>query len=267
VETLETAIFAENITKTYKLFTNKKNKLFDILLRRDSIRAMHALKNISFSLDKGECLGLIGLNGSGKTTLSNIIAGVTQPTSGSIAVNGEASCVSVSAGLNQNLTGLENIEYKGLLLGFTIKDINELKPKIIEFADIGAYINQPVKYYSSGMAARLGFAISINIDPDVLVVDEGLSVGDQSFTDKCVNAMHSYRERGKTIVFVSHSIPMVESFCTKTLWLEYGTVRMYGGVAEVCGEYREFHNRYKHMNPVEREEYKRNAAEKHGSAV
>ena len=252
------AVKAENVVKSYRLFSNKRNKLFEILLRRNQISTMYALKGISFSIDKGECLGLLGLNGSGKTTLANLIAGITQPTSGNITINGEASCVSVSVGLNANLTGIENIELKGLLLGFTIKQINELKPKIIEFADIGTYINQPVKYYSSGMAARLGFAISINIDPDILVIDEGLSVGDQSFTDKCLNAMNSYREHGKTIVFVSHAIQLVESFCTKAMWLEYGIIKMHGDTQKVCAEYRNFFVKYNRMNVAEREEYRKN---------
>jgi len=178
------AIIANNVSKAYRLFTNQRNKLIELVLYRKKISTMYALRNVSFSVKQGDCLGLLGLNGSGKSTLANLIAGITTPTSGKMTVQGEASSVSVSVGLNNDLTGVENIEYKGLLLGFAPEEIKELTPKIIEFADIGDYVNQPVKYYSSGMRARLGLAISININPDVLVIDEGLSVGNPSFTDK-----------------------------------------------------------------------------------
>jgi len=218
---------------------------------------MKALRDISFTVEKGECLGLVGLNGSGKSTLANIIAGITHPTQGEIFVNGEASCISVSVGLNHQLTGMENIEYKGLLLGFNPGQIADIIPQIIEFADIGDYINQPVKYYSSGMSARLGFAISININPDILVIDEGLSVGDPSFTNKCLDAMNDFREQGKTIVFVSHTMSTVESFCTRALWLEYGTMRKQGEVSEVCAAYKDFMGKFNKMSVDERSTYKK----------
>ena len=253
-------IVAENVCKSYRLFTNKRNKLIELVLRRSELSIMYALRDVSFSVQKGESLGLLGLNGSGKSTLANLIAGITVPTTGKVQVTGEASSVSVSVGLNPNLTGIENIEYKGILLGFSYEKIKELMPKIIEFADIGDYIEQPVKYYSSGMSARLGFAISININPDILVIDEGLSVGDPSFTDKCLAAMNAYREKGRTIVFVSHSMPTVESFCTKALWLEYGKMLMHGDVKEVCAAYKKFLTEFNKMTPAEREQYKRSRA-------
>jgi len=256
VEMSNISISAERLTKEYRLFANKGNKLLEIIRKRNKRTIMRALSDITFSLKKGECLGLLGLNGSGKTTLANAIAGIVQPTYGRLTVNGTASCISVSVGLNSTLTGLENIEYKGLLLGFHPNQIREMTPKIIEFADIGNYINQPVKYYSSGMSARLGFAISINIDPDILVIDEGLSVGDPSFTDKCLEAMNAYREQNKTVIFVSHSLPTVESFCTKALWLEYGKMRKFGEINDVCAEYRDFLFKYNKMTPQEKEAYK-----------
>ena len=251
-------IDAKNITKEYRLFENKGNKLLELIKKGNKRTIKRALSDISFSLQQGECLGLIGLNGSGKSTLANIISGIVQPTYGSIQVNGEAANVSVSVGLNQNLTGLENIEYKSLLLGFTPAQIKELTPKIVDFADIGEYIQQPVKYYSSGMSARLGFAISININPDILVIDEGLSVGDISFVDKCLAAMNEFREKGKTIVFVSHSISTVESFCSKVLWLEYGRLRQIGESKEICGVYRSFMAKFNSMTTHERYEYEHN---------
>ena len=250
------AILAERVTKEYRLFSNKGNKLIELVRQKNKRTIMSALRDISFSVTPGECLGLVGLNGSGKSTLANIIAGTVQPTYGRISVNGEASCISVSVGLNQNLTGIENIEYKGLLLGFAPDTIADLTPKIAEFADIGNYIYQPVKYYSSGMSARLGFAISINIDPEILIIDEGLSVGDSSFTDKCLQAMNEYRKRDRTIVFVSHSLSTIRSFCTKVLWLEYGFMRMIGETQEVCDAYQDFVIAYSKMDADERNAYK-----------
>jgi len=251
------AIIAEGVTKEYRLFSNKRNKLVELVKERNKRNIVRALNEVSFEVEPGECLGLIGLNGSGKSTLSNMIAGTVHPTYGKITVNGVASCISVSVGLNHSLTGIENIEYKGLLLGFQPDEIKELTPKIIEFADIGDYIEQPVKYYSSGMSARLGFAISINIDPDILVIDEGLSVGDPSFTDKCLKAINAYRERGKTIVFVSHSMGTVRSFCTKILWLEYGMLRMMGETQEVCDAYQKFMVEFNKLDVKGKEAYKK----------
>lgn len=256
METSRPAIIADGLTKEYRLFSNKGNKLVELIKQKNKRTITRALNDVSFTVEAGECLGLLGLNGSGKSTLANIIAGITQPTHGKISVNGEASCISVSVGLNHTLTGIENIEYKGLLLGFKPEEIREFTPKIIEFADIGNYIYQPVKYYSSGMSARLGFAISININPDILIIDEGLSVGDPSFTDKCMEAMNEYRKNGKTIVFVSHSLNIVESFCSKALWIEYGKLRMNGTISDVCTEYRNFLVKYNDMNTQERETYK-----------
>ena len=261
---VEDSIIVKNVFKEYKLFTNTRNKLLELVFKRNQVTIMHALRDVSFSVQKGECLGLLGLNGSGKSTLANLMSGITTPSSGTVEIYGEASNVSVSVGLNPNLTGIENIEYKGLLLGFSPAKIEELKPHIIEFADIGDYINQPIKYYSSGMSARLGFAISININPDILVIDEGLSVGDPSFTAKCLAAMNAYRERGKTIVFVSHSMPTMESFCTKALWLEYGSLRMHGGVKDVCKAYKDFMAAYNKMSVSEKEEYKKGCQNKEG---
>lgn len=253
----EHAIIADSINKDYRLFSNKKNKLMELVRSKNRHVIMHALKDVSFILNKGESLGLLGLNGSGKSTLANIISGIVQPSSGDIQVNGNAASISVSVGLSQNLTGMENIEYKCMLLGFSPNAIKEMMPKIIEFADIGTYIDQPVKYYSSGMSARLGFAISINIDPDILVIDEGLSVGDPSFTDKCLYAMESFRERGKTVIFVSHALSTVKSFCSKALWLEYGGVRDFGEVNQVCNAYSDFMNKYNKLDSYERNIYKK----------
>ena len=216
----------------------------------------YALKDISFSLEKGHSLGLVGMNGSGKSTLSNIIAGLSMPTEGMIVTDGTPSLIAISSGLNNYLTGRENIELKGMMLGFSMNKINEIKPDIIDFADIGAFIDQPVKSYSSGMKSRLGFAIAVNINPDIMIIDEALSVGDQTFSRKCLDKMNSFKEQGKTIVFVSHSTGQVKSFCDTVMWLEYGTLRAYGSSEEIIPEYESFLKQYSSWTKKEQEAYK-----------
>lgn len=250
------AIKVEHVSKHFKIYKNSKDKFLDLVIPGGYGERFVALNDISFELPKGEVLGLVGVNGSGKSTLSNLISGVTQPSHGKIKTDGDVSLVAISSGLNGNLSGRDNIELKGLMLGLTPKRIKELEPDIIEFADIGRFIDQPVKNYSSGMKSRLGFAISVHINPNILVIDEALSVGDQTFTDKCLDKMNEFKDEGKTIVFVSHSIAQVRSFCTKVLWLEYGVIREYGDSKEVLDNYGKFLTRYKRWTPEERKEYR-----------
>lgn len=237
------AIVAEHVTKRYYLYSDAKKRLKGFVLGRGG-RPFYALRDVSFTLDKGDALGLVGLNGSGKSTLSNIIAGLSMPTSGIITTAGTPSLIAISSGLNNYLTGRENIELKGLMLGFTSEEIQDMRPAIEEFADIGEFIDQPVKSYSSGMRARLGFAISANINPDIIIIDEALSVGDSTFTQKCLDKMNTFRQRGKTIVFVSHNAKQVQSFCDKVLWLEYGGIRAFGTAEDVIPAYGVFTRQY-----------------------
>lgn len=195
----EYAVVAKQVSKIYKIYGGQQERLKDLLLPQGCGKDFYALKNVSFTVNKGDCVGLIGLNGSGKSTLATIISGITQPSKGEIFIDGEPAMIAISSGLNMSLTGMENIELKGLMIGLDKKKIEELKEDIIEFADIGEFIYQPVKTYSSGMKSRLGFAISINIDPDILVIDEALSVGDMTFTQRCLDKMQEFREAGKTI--------------------------------------------------------------------
>jgi len=257
------AFIGEDISKIYKMYTNQNQKILDLIIGKSRVKEFYALKGLNFKIEKGESVGLLGLNGSGKSTLTNILAGISQPSVGSITINGEASVVSVGAGLNNILTGNENIELKGLMIGLTKKQIDMFRSKIIEFADIGAFIDQPIKTYSSGMKSRLGFAIARTLDPDIMLIDEALSVGDPSFTDKCLNAMNKYREDGKTIIFVSHSLAQIKAFCTKAMWLEYGVLKAYGDVEEVLPMYERFLNRYNKMSPEERNEYVEKVIENH----
>lgn len=263
----EYAIVAKQISKVYKMYTKQSDKLKDLFMGKASGKEFYALKKVSISVEKGDSVGLIGLNGSGKSTLANILCGISQPTHGEISINGTTSMIAISSGLNSALTGMENIELKGLMIGLSKKQIEDLKEEIIEFADVGEFINQPVKTYSSGMKSRLGFAISININPDIIVIDEALSVGDVTFTQKCLDKMNEFREKGKTIFFVSHSINQVEEFCNKALWLEYGMMKAYGDVEEVIPMYKRFVERFNRMSREEQRLYKKEKLEYHNKIL
>lgn len=236
---LDKILEVRSVSKKYILNSNKKSVLKGILKR--SGREFYALKNITFDLYTGDILGLIGLNGSGKSTLANLIAGVSIPSTGEINVKGEVSLLSIGLGLNIELTGIENIEYKLLLMGKKKKEIKELIPKIIETSELDDFIYQPVKFYSSGMRSKLGFSTAINVDPDLLIIDEALSVGDKEFAEKSFRMMKEKINSGKTIIFVSHSLPSIKNLCSKALWIDKGEIKMYGDdVNEVTTAYNNF---------------------------
>lgn len=256
------SVIVRNVTKRYKLYKKTSEKLLDIILPKGYGEDFYALRDVSFEAQKGDVIGVIGVNGSGKSTLSNIISGVIPPTYGDVEIQGQASLIAIASGLNTQLTGRENIELKCLMLGFNKKEIRELEPEIIEFADIGKFIDQPVKNYSSGMKSRLGFAISVSVNPDILVIDEALSVGDKTFADKSLAKMNSFKEQGKTIFFISHSIGQVKTFCQKALWLEYGEVKAYGEIEEVIPKYEAFLKEFKAMSKKEQKKYKEEVIKK-----
>ena len=251
------SIVAKNVSKGYKMYSSPKQKLMDLILPKGAGKTFYALKDISFKVEKGEVVGLLGLNGSGKSTLSNILGGVSMPTSGEIEINGESALIAIGLGMNNFLTGIENIELKALMMGYKKNEIEEIKQEIIDFADIGEFINQPLRTYSSGMRSRLGFAISIYTNPDILVIDEALSVGDPTFTQKCLDKMNEFKESGKTIFFVSHSLPQIKQFCNKAMWLEYGVIREYGSIEEVLPKYQRYINEINKMTDKERLEHKK----------
>lgn len=257
----ESVIF-QNVTKVYKMYNKSSQKLKDVLFPSGAGEDFYALENISFIAEEGDVIGVIGVNGAGKSTLSNLITGVIPPTSGTMEVKGTASLIAISSGLKNELTGRENIELKCLMLGFSKKEIDQLIPDIIDFAEIGKFIDQPVKSYSSGMKSRLGFAISVHIDPDILVIDEALSVGDQTFADKCYEKMNEFKERGKTIFFISHSIPQVRKFCQKALWLEAGEVKAYGTIKEIIPQYQKFLKEFKALSKEDQRNFKNIVLEK-----
>lgn len=241
---INVAVKCEGIVKRYPMYKGNYDRLKGLLLPYYHPQEFTALEGIDLELHKGEILGIIGLNGSGKSTLSSIIAGITYADEGRLKVVGEVSMMAASAGLDNYLTGMENINYKGILLGFSKAEIEEMKADIIRFADIGEHINMPLRTYSSGMRSRLGFAVSVHMNPDILIIDEALAVGDNSFTDKCMAKMNEFKENGKTIVFVSHSVTQMNGFCDRVMWLHrgksLGIEKPENIIMPYCGFAREF---------------------------
>lgn len=253
---MKESVVIKNVTKTYKMFASKKDQLLELLYLKRDIPSFKALEDISMTVYEGDIVGLVGINGSGKSTLSNLIGNITKPTSGEIHLNGDVNVIAINAGLNGELTGVENIEFKCLLMGYSKEKIEEIKPEIIKFSELGEFINQPVKKYSSGMKSKLGFAISVTIDPDIIVIDEALSVGDQTFANKSLKKMEEFKERDKTIFFVSHNLSQVRNFCTKIAWIEGGKLRAYGEVNETLNMYEAFIKEYKAMSEDQKEAYR-----------
>lgn len=240
---MEHIIQVKNISKSYKLYETPIDRLKESLsIRHKSYhKDFYALKDISFNVEKGEILGIVGVNGSGKSTLLKIITDVLTPSNGEIITKGKISALlELGAGFNPEYTGIENIYLNGTLLGYTNEEMKEKLPKIIQFAEIGDFIQQPVKSYSSGMFARLAFAVAINVDPDILIVDEALSVGDLNFQLKCMKKFDEFRNAGKTILFVSHDVNAIKRYCTRTIWIKQGELVANGNTDEVTDRYLDF---------------------------
>ena len=219
------AIQVTDVEKVYKLYDKPSDRIKEALGfgRGKRHTEHHALKGINLTIRQGECVGIIGTNGSGKSTILKIITGVVNPTGGTVTVNGRISALlELGAGFNMEYNGIENIYLNGTMIGFSEKEIDEKMDAILEFADIGEYVYQPVKTYSSGMFVRLAFAVAINIDPEILIVDEALSVGDVFFQAKCYHKFEEFKEMGKTIVFVSHDLSSISKYCDRAVLLNQG---------------------------------------------
>jgi len=234
------AIKVENLSKVYKLYDKPVDRLKEAInpFRKKYHRDFYALKDINFEVARGETIGIIGKNGSGKSTLLKILTGVLTPTEGKVYTSGKVSALlELGTGFNPELTGMENVYFSGALMGYTKEEINKKIDDIVSFADIGEFINQPVKTYSSGMFVRLAFAVAISVDPEILVVDEALAVGDIRFQQKCFRKIKEFKEKRKTIVFVSHDPATVINYCTKALWLKEGQIQGIGEPTDIIRKY------------------------------
>ena len=237
----ETAISVSHVSKVYKLYDRNRDRLKEALHIGRNIRSREhfALDDVSFDVRKGETVGIIGTNGSGKSTILKIITGVLSQTSGELKINGRISALlELGAGFNMEFTGIENIYLNGTMLGFSEKEIDEKLASILEFADIGDFVNQKVKTYSSGMFVRLAFAVAINIDPEILIVDEALSVGDVFFQNKCYRKFEDFKKQGKTILFVSHDLGSISKYCDRVILLEKGHKLGEGEPKEIIDMYK-----------------------------
>ncbi|MCM1086703.1 MAG: ABC transporter ATP-binding protein [Muribaculaceae bacterium] len=236
------AIQVENLEKVYKLYNKPSDRLKETLGfgRGKRHTQHHALKGVNLTIHQGETVGIIGTNGSGKSTILKIITGVLNPTAGNVTVNGRISALlELGAGFNMEYNGIENIYLNGTMIGFSKKEIDDRMDAILEFADIGEYISQPVKTYSSGMFVRLAFAVAINIDPEILIVDEALSVGDVFFQAKCYHKFEEFKQMGKTIVFVSHDLSSISKYCDRVVLLNQGVKLGEGNPKEMIDAYKQ----------------------------
>ncbi len=240
------AIEVSHVTKVYRRYAQRRQfaTLKSAILSGTMIRDLRpeetfpALRDVSFSVARGRTYGIIGRNGSGKSTALKVVAGITKPTSGTVKVEGRISAlIELGAGFHPEISGRENVYINGIMLGLSKREIARRFDEIVEFAELRDFIDAPVKTYSSGMYMRLGFAVAIHVDPDVLLVDEVLAVGDESFTHKCLDKFGDFRRRGKTVLLVTHSLGLVERFCDEVLWLDGGRARAAGDPRRVVGMY------------------------------
>ncbi len=231
----------ENLTKVYKIYKKPWYRVLYALNKHIPFEEFYALKGINVTIGKGETVGIIGKNGHGKSTLLKLVTGVSQKSSGTIETNGRiVAMLELTSGFDKELTGRENVYIKGRTIGLSKAEIDARMDDILRFADIGKYVDQPVRTYSSGMKSRLGFAVSAHLDPDILIVDEVLAVGDTSFKLKCLNKMEEFRKKGKTILFVSHDLATIKAFCSSCMWIREGEMVAYGETGGVVQQYQDY---------------------------
>ena len=235
----EPIIAFKNVTKRYKLYSGSKQRLAAIFLKNIKVKTKDAIQDVSFTVDRGESVAFVGSNGAGKSTILKMITGVCFPTEGEITVNGRVSALlELTAGFEPEMTGRENIYLRGTTLGLSKEEVEELEPEIIDFADIGEYIDQPVRSYSSGMKARLGFAINSNVRPEILIVDEALSVGDANFKKKCLDKVNKLiAEENITLLLVTHSSNTAKQFCKRGIFIKGGKLIYDGTIDEAVEQY------------------------------
>ncbi|HUP44996.1 MAG TPA: ABC transporter ATP-binding protein [Thermoanaerobaculia bacterium] len=238
---MEPAVRARGLTKHYAVYRRPADRLVEILTRRSRHATFPALTDVSFDIEPGETIGVIGQNGAGKSTLLKLLCGVTKPTAGTLEARGPiASILELGTGFHPEFTGRDNAALNAAILGLSAEEVKRALPAIIEFSELGSFIDQPVKTYSSGMYMRLAFSVAVNVDPDILVIDEALAVGDGHFQKKCIDRIREFQQRKKTILFCSHALYYVTSICSRTLWLDQGRVMQFGPSVEVVHRYERF---------------------------
>lgn len=246
-----TRVSVQNLNKDFKIYERPQDRLFEILLRKQRHQLYHVLSDISFAVPEGKSLGIIGDNGAGKSTLLKLLVGTLQPTSGDIEINGQvAALLELGAGFHPEFTGRKNIYLNAALLGVPDDNIAEMERDIIAFSELDYFIDRPVKTYSSGMYVRLAFSIATMVRPDILVIDEALSVGDMAFQKKCVQRMNEFRQQQKTMVFCSHSMFHVQELCDIAIWLDKGKIQEIGDSDKVVGHYEDFCNNKKTYSSI-----------------
>ncbi len=235
------ALEIKNLIKRYKIYSKPIDRLKEIIIKKPLHKSFLALNDVSFNVPIGQSVGIIGDNGAGKSTLLKIIAGTLTPTSGNIIKNGSlAALLELGAGFHPEFTGRQNIYLNASLLGLRKNEIKKIEKEIIEFAELEDFIDIPVKTYSSGMYVRLAFSIATSINPDILIIDEALSVGDQHFQKKCIDRMHKFIKSGKTIIFCSHSLYHLQELCERGIWLYKGKIKLDGNIKDVIKEYQNY---------------------------
>ena len=238
---METAVRAVEVSKHYDVYRRPIDRVIEILTRRPQHVVFPALESVSFDVEQGETLGIVGQNGAGKSTLLKLLCGVTRPSSGTLETRGTiASILELGAGFHPEFTGRDNAALNAAILGLSPAEIRARLPAILEFSELGSFLDRPVKTYSSGMYMRLAFSVAVNVDPEILVIDEALAVGDGHFQKKCIDKIRQFQEDGKTILFCSHSLYYVTSICRRALWLDQGRIMRCGPALDVIHEYENF---------------------------
>jgi lipopolysaccharide transport system ATP-binding protein len=238
---MELAVRAVELSKQYDIYARPADRLIELVTRRNRHSVFPALQDVTFEVEKGETVGVIGQNGAGKSTLLKLLCGVTQPTGGALETHGTISSIlELGTGFHPEFTGRDNAALNATILGLSQSEVRRRLPEILEFSELGAFLDRPVKTYSSGMYMRLAFSVAVNVNPDILVIDEALAVGDGHFQKKCIDKIRQFHEHGKTILFCSHALYYVTQICRRTLWLDHGSVMRYGPSVDVVHDYETF---------------------------
>jgi len=238
---MDVTVRADQLSKQYRLYTRPVDRLLELFTRNPRHTSFSALEDVSFEIQRGETIGLIGRNGAGKSTLLRLLCGVTYPTRGTLEARGQiASILELGTGFHPEFSGRDNAVLNAAVLGLSQAEIRQKLPLILEFSELGSFLDQPVKTYSSGMYMRLAFSVAVNVDPDILIIDEALAVGDGHFQKKCIDKIREFQQKNKTILFCSHALYYISALCGRTMWLDRGRLRRVGPSIDVVHEYESF---------------------------